>query len=214
MTQDNHLPAAAPEPLTSADYEEVLADHRRLVRQLDVLLNGAAGAAAQASLADLVAQVEREGLRAGAAAPVAADVPSESAKSAGDAGDLPGELPLTARLVKRESRSEWELELRGTVDNRPFCVIHTEPLSTPLHAVCGLPTLYAHNGMQECAQLKTKLHSILYRVLQDYVIPEDDINAVEFDAIFSRYSWEQLEQEWVTREAQESGSAQPGASRG
>ena len=37
-----------------ADYEEVLADHRRLVRKLDVLMNGW-HAARQASLCDLVA---------------------------------------------------------------------------------------------------------------------------------------------------------------
>ena len=48
--------------LTTADYEEVLAGHRRLVRALDVLLNGE-GAAKQASLADLVAQVRRQGTR-------------------------------------------------------------------------------------------------------------------------------------------------------
>lgn len=48
----------------TADYEEVLADHRRLVRQLDVLLNGEAGAAKQASLCDIVSQVWREGIRA------------------------------------------------------------------------------------------------------------------------------------------------------
>lgn len=42
--------------LTIADYEEVLADHRRLVRELDVLLNGEAGAAKQASLRDIVSQ--------------------------------------------------------------------------------------------------------------------------------------------------------------
>lgn len=41
------------------DYEEVLADHRRLVRELDVLLNGEEGAAKQASLCDIVAQVRR-----------------------------------------------------------------------------------------------------------------------------------------------------------
>lgn len=34
-------------------------DHQRLVRQLDVLLNGEAGAAQQASLCDLVAQVDK-----------------------------------------------------------------------------------------------------------------------------------------------------------
>lgn len=40
-----------------ADYEQVLDDHRRLTRELDVLLNGEEGAAQQASLADLVAQL-------------------------------------------------------------------------------------------------------------------------------------------------------------
>lgn len=39
------------------DYEEVLADHRRLVRQIDVILNGEEGAAKQASLCDLVGQI-------------------------------------------------------------------------------------------------------------------------------------------------------------
>lgn len=42
--------------VTAADYEEVLASHRRLVRELDVLLNGD-GAAQQASLCDVVAQL-------------------------------------------------------------------------------------------------------------------------------------------------------------
>lgn len=45
---------------SAADYEEVLADHRRLARELDVLLNGEEGAAKQARLADIVAQVRRE----------------------------------------------------------------------------------------------------------------------------------------------------------
>lgn len=43
--------------LTIADYEEVLADHRRLVREIDVAINGE-GAAKQASLCDLVAQIK------------------------------------------------------------------------------------------------------------------------------------------------------------
>jgi len=49
-------------PLCIADYEEVLEGHRRLVRELDVLLNGA-GAAKQASLCDIVSQVRSEGIR-------------------------------------------------------------------------------------------------------------------------------------------------------
>lgn len=45
-----------------AVYEEILASHRAMVRELDVLLNGEAGAAKQARLADLIAQVRRDGL--------------------------------------------------------------------------------------------------------------------------------------------------------
>ena len=51
---------ALPEPC--ADCEEVMADQRRLVRRLDVALNGG-GAAPQASLCDVVGQVEAEGIR-------------------------------------------------------------------------------------------------------------------------------------------------------
>jgi hypothetical protein len=47
-------------PLTIADYEEAMADHRRLVRELDVLWNGEEGAAKQASLCDLVGQIANE----------------------------------------------------------------------------------------------------------------------------------------------------------
>lgn len=43
--------------LTTSDYEEVLASHRSLVREIDVAMNGA-GAAPQASLCDLVPQIE------------------------------------------------------------------------------------------------------------------------------------------------------------
>lgn len=43
---------------TIADYEEVLADHRRLVRALDVAMHGEDGAAKQASLVDLIGPAE------------------------------------------------------------------------------------------------------------------------------------------------------------
>lgn len=45
------------EALTVADYEEVLCEQRALVVRLDVALNGI-GAAKQASLCDVVGQVE------------------------------------------------------------------------------------------------------------------------------------------------------------
>ena len=45
----------------------MLTDHRRLVRELDVLLNGD-GAAQQASLCDIVSQVRRERIKAQAPA--------------------------------------------------------------------------------------------------------------------------------------------------
>lgn len=46
------------EIVSRGEYEIVLADHRRLVRELDVALNGEAGAAQQASLCDIVGQVK------------------------------------------------------------------------------------------------------------------------------------------------------------
>ena len=57
------LSASPPPPatdggLTIADYERAFEDHKRLVRRLDVLLNGEAGAAPQASLCDIVGQLE------------------------------------------------------------------------------------------------------------------------------------------------------------
>lgn len=50
-----------------ANLEEAHADHLRLVRELDVLLNTETGAAKQASLCDIVAQVKGWGLRIGSA---------------------------------------------------------------------------------------------------------------------------------------------------
>ena len=47
-----------------ADFEESIESHNALVRKLDVLLNGEDGAAKQASLCDIVAQVAKENPRA------------------------------------------------------------------------------------------------------------------------------------------------------
>lgn len=51
-----HLADVMREHIEAAD------DHQRLVRELDVLINGEEGAAPQASLCDIVSQVRREGL--------------------------------------------------------------------------------------------------------------------------------------------------------
>ena len=42
-----------------ADYEEVLEDHKRLVREIDEIINGKEGMAKQASLCDLIPQIEK-----------------------------------------------------------------------------------------------------------------------------------------------------------
>lgn len=47
-------------PLTEKDYQEALKDVDRLVRELDVIWNGEAGAAKQASLCDIVGQLRKE----------------------------------------------------------------------------------------------------------------------------------------------------------
>lgn len=46
------------EALTIEDYEAAFADHRRLVREIDVIMNGEDGAAKQASLCDLVPEIQ------------------------------------------------------------------------------------------------------------------------------------------------------------
>ncbi|WP_343656371.1 hypothetical protein [Cupriavidus sp.] len=58
--QEQNIPAG--DGLTVADYQAAFEDHQRMVRELDVLLNGDA-AAKQASLCDIVAQVRKEGIR-------------------------------------------------------------------------------------------------------------------------------------------------------
>lgn len=45
---------------TVKDHEEVHADKRQLVREMDVIMNGEEGAARQASLGDIVAQLAKE----------------------------------------------------------------------------------------------------------------------------------------------------------
>ncbi len=59
VAQHERIVAAlsAQQSATVADYEDCLADQRRLVRELDALLNGEDGAAPQASLCDIVGQV-------------------------------------------------------------------------------------------------------------------------------------------------------------
>jgi hypothetical protein len=42
---------------TVKDYQEVIDSHNRLVKQLDVMINGIDGAAEQASLCDIIAQI-------------------------------------------------------------------------------------------------------------------------------------------------------------
>ena len=59
LKRGDKLYAEQPEPATvvMSDVSAVQMEHNRLVRELDVLLNGEAGAAQQASLCDIVAQV-------------------------------------------------------------------------------------------------------------------------------------------------------------
>lgn len=82
----------------NADHEEVHADHRRLVRELDILLNGEAGAAKQASLCDIVAQVAQQ--KRAAHEPKAPPT-TEQLIALGDAFVLPCDVRVGAGTVKR-----------------------------------------------------------------------------------------------------------------
>lgn len=111
--------ALAAQHPSQSDYEAVLADHKRLVRELDVLLNGEDGAAQQAFLVDLVAQVRRQGIRAAlpsqSALPpeihgLACNGESDTAFLAGLASQFPNG-PIKSRLIaitERPSQSAGE----------------------------------------------------------------------------------------------------------
>jgi hypothetical protein len=81
--------------ISAAPYEEVLASHRRLVRELDVLLNGEEGAAQQASLCDIVSQVRLQGFAI--AAPLVEEIER-----------LTGQVGLMRLALERiERHPEW-----------------------------------------------------------------------------------------------------------
>lgn len=50
---------------------------------------------------------------------------------------------ISASIWKRESTQEWVLELSGTINDTDFTSRHTEPLTTRLEDVAGLPSLYS-----------------------------------------------------------------------
>lgn len=52
------------------------------------------------------------------------------------------EYPLDAKIWFRESTNEWVLEISGTINDTNFTCRHTEPATTPVEDVAGLPTLY------------------------------------------------------------------------
>jgi hypothetical protein len=58
-SEDRHIHALLKEMNSVVnDYEWALASHRKIVREIDVMINGEEGAARQASLVDLVGQIQ------------------------------------------------------------------------------------------------------------------------------------------------------------
>ena len=53
------------------------------------------------------------------------------------------EWPLKAKVWKRESTQEWVLEIKGNIGGSNVTCRHTEPLTTELASVPGLPSRYA-----------------------------------------------------------------------
>ena len=51
----------------------------------------------------------------------------------------PGAWPLRARVWRRDSTSEWVLEIEGTLGDTYMSVRHTQPLSVAYEDVPGLP---------------------------------------------------------------------------
>lgn len=129
MMQAAANPLGDVEQPSAQDYEEVLADHRQLVRELDVLLNGEEGAAKQASLCDVVAQVRRQGVR------IAQEQPEAKACNA----DNPTDMEPVASVVAfaQEIMSIWPY---GDVDGGQLQdIAEKHGLITPetRHESCG-----------------------------------------------------------------------------
>jgi len=85
------------------DMREVIADHKRLVRELDVLLNGEEGTAKQASLCDIVAQVQREGIANYSKAAYWFGVLAECARTL----DLPADEPIPSGVLRLVQNMEY-----------------------------------------------------------------------------------------------------------
>lgn len=101
---------APPDQPNSADVSAVLADHARLVRELDVLLNGEAGAARQASLCDIVAEV-RDLLDGGGAKSAARKrrQPVTQAPAPAGAGHLPVDIGKEVVILETKDNKGVDL---------------------------------------------------------------------------------------------------------
>lgn len=98
MFQQPPSPTESAEQLTIEDYKEVFEDHKRLVRELDVIINGE-NAAKQASLCDIVGQMAKE------------YVPAQQI-----AGDAKTELENILGTVNFSSHKQMREAIEGAMD--------------------------------------------------------------------------------------------------
>lgn len=129
--------------LTIADYEECFADHRRLVRQLDVALNGEEGAAKQASLCDIVGQVLDQRWKLVCATPAPSDA-RESVKV------VESYLTTYRAKLRDENPSPW------WADNLKFAIEVLELVQGELKKL----TLAPSDDARECARLREAMNLI------------------------------------------------------
>ncbi|HFD6768366.1 TPA: hypothetical protein ACF3MW_004088, partial [Pseudomonas aeruginosa] len=164
-------PALA-EQATADDYEEVLADHRRLVRELDVLLNGEACAAKQAMLCDLVSQVEAEVRKSGQPLLVSAeryrwlrnddnwgadDSEGQGTSKWANLGELSG-TDFDAYLDQlRGSNPVMDIdpEHSKAIAKRGRDAIVAQPEEAPvIGCLCGMPMTEGHHSPDGCSSLE------------------------------------------------------------
>jgi hypothetical protein len=133
MLSASPQPPVGEEGLTISDYEKAFADHKRLVRNLDVLLNGEVGAAPQASLCDLVAQLERTGF----------SPPVSAAPQSGDHWQNVSMAPV----INFSSREDGGLRIWS--DDIPGLILsHADPAQVLRDLGPAIGALLKHNGRQ------------------------------------------------------------------
>lgn len=160
--------------LTIQDYEDVLTDNRRLVRELDVALNGD-GAAKQASLCDIVAQVKHGGWKL-------VKTPSDKERDEGDPlfNKRPNQDEIEAIIIRRLRE--------GRIDGYTIEMAHEIAALTAPDQTETIKALAAALENTTIVELPSETESYKYKVTMA-MMPMADWERVEKALALAKKAW-------------------------